>query len=122
MQNIKMKAFVLPTWDKNSMDAEDYNYGGFFIGEGTRQPILEIDFNNRKVITRIFTKVSIMSFGLFGSTETYDFDDLEILSCKFEMTRLSSNNVKQLVKIAKESSDLQWEQIDGYKKKSGFRW
>lgn len=122
MESIKIKAFVLPRWENNTMNSVDYDFGGYFIGEDTNEPILEIDFKNRKIITKITTRASIFSFGLYGSRQTYNFDDLEILSCKFERTKLSGDNVKQLVKIAKESADLQQEQIDGYKSKSRFKW
>jgi hypothetical protein len=122
MDNFKIRAFVLPKWDNNTMNAEDFDSGGYFIGEGTNEPILNIDFLNKKVTTRITTIASVMSFGYYESRQEYDFEDLEILSYNIERTKLNGNQVKRLVREAKASSDLQWEQINGYKSKSRFKW
>ena len=88
MKDIKLKAFIKPKYTDNIETYENFEYGGFYVGEGTNYVIKSIDLN-RKTITIYTPSIhDIIPYYAFGyiTTQEFEFDEVEVIDFEIHKT------------------------------------
>jgi len=114
MNNLKIKAFIKPKFDKHN----SFDYGGFDMGEGTPYKIVSINFNRQFITVHEPKWIDYMGFSVnieqgrtaFGycgyTTNDYSFDDIEIQSIDIDGNTLSESEMQSMRDIAENEIRL----------------
>jgi len=114
MNNLKIKAFIKPKFDKHN----SFDYGGFDVGEGTPYKIVSINFNRRSITVHEPKWIDYMAFlvdiehgrttFIFCgyTTNDYSFDDIEIQSIDIDGNVLSEREMQSMRDIAENELRL----------------